>query len=760
MSAEEHKTKGIIGEAIVILAVVAGTYLYISLLSFDLADVGASPTGTVSNYGGRLGLELAHGLLYVFGRSSYLVIVFLIYALWLYVRLLRQESFSWVSFISSFCGLALLLISTCGIEALRVYGDADALPGHSGGILGFGIAKTLFDILGFYGASLILVGMWLASISLYALFSWAELCDRIGDFLGGKAEYLHAARAGIAKAYAWVFEEMSSRRPDEPPIRSTTDERPKRERGSNGPSFGFKPKKAEPKPARGAEPELESKPKKKPAKPKASNGNGAHEPPPMDLLAAAMANAATLSDDELHELAQTIEGKLEEFGVKAKVVEILPGPVVTRFEIQPATGVKGAQVINLVRDLSRALSVSSIRVLETIEGKTTMGLEVPNAQRTVVSLQEIINSPAYIGSKSPLTLALGKDIAGEPFVADLAEMPHLLVAGTTGSGKSVQINSMILSLLYKSPPEQVRLILIDPKVVELAPFDNLPHLLAPVVTDMREVPTVLGWCVEEMERRYRLMARLGVRNLAGLNEAIANGAEDPEAAEDDEPLKPLPMLVVVVDELADLMAVAGKKVEQLIARLAQKARAAGIHLILATQRPSVDVITGLIKANIPSRIGFQVSSKIDSRTILDQAGAEALLGKGDMLYLPGGKPTPKRVHGAFVSDEEVHKVTDHIRKRNPETEKVEFELSNGLDLGENGEGSDNGSKFEQAIEVVRKNQRISISMIQRYLRIGYNGAARIVEDMERAGIVSPPDAAGNRKILKLPKKDKDNKDDS
>lgn len=738
MSAEEHKTKGIIGEAIVILAVVAGTYLYISLLSFNIDDVGASPTGTVSNYGGRLGLELAHGLLYVFGRSSYLVIVFLIYALWLYVRLLRQESFSWVSFISSFCGLALLLISTCGIEALRVYGDADTLPGHSGGILGFGIAKTLFDILGFYGASLILVGMWLASISLYALFSWAELCDRIGDFLGGKAEYLHAARAGIAKAYAWVFEEMSSRRPDEPQIRSTTDERPKRERGSNGPSFGFKPKKAEPKPARGAEPELESKPKKKPAKSKANNGNGAHEPPPMDLLAAAMANAATLSDDELHELAQTIEGKLEEFGVKAKVVEILPGPVVTRFEIQPATGVKGAQVINLVRDLSRALSVSSIRVLETIEGKTTMGLEVPNAQRTVVSLQEIINSPAYIGSKSPLTLALGKDIAGEPFVADLAEMPHLLVAGTTGAGKSVQINSMILSLLYKSPPEQVRLILIDPKVVELAPFDNLPHLLAPVVTDMREVPTVLGWCVEEMESRYRLMARMGVRNLAGLNEAIANGAKDPESEDE---LEHKPMLVVVVDELADLMAVAGKKVEQLIARLAQKARAAGIHLILATQRPSVDVITGLIKANIPSRIGFQVSSKIDSRTILDQAGAEALLGKGDMLYLPGGSPAPIRVHGAFVSDDEVRKVTKHIRENNPATEKIEFTLSQ---LG--GGDGENDPRFAQAIEIFRDSQRVSISLLQRHMRIGYNGAARIVEDMERAGFLTPMDAAGNRKL--------------
>ena len=747
MSAEEHKTKGIIGEAIVILAVVAGAYLYISLLSFDIDDIGASPTGTVGNYGGRLGLELAHGLLYAFGRSSYLVIVFLIYALWLYVRLLRQETFSWVSFISSFCGLALLLISTCGIEALRVYGDAESLPGHSGGILGFGIAKTLFDILGFYGASLILVGMWLASISLYALFSWTELCDRIGDFLGGKAEYLHAARGGIAKAYAWIFEEMSSRRPDEPQIRSATDEKPKRDRGSSGPSFGFKPKKDEPKPARGAEPELESKPKKKPAaKPKSSNGNGAHEPPPMELLAAAMANAATLSDDELHELAQTIEGKLEEFGVKAKVVEILPGPVVTRFEIQPATGVKGAQVINLVRDLSRALSVSSIRVLETIEGKTTMGLEVPNAQRAVVSLQEVISSPAYVGSKSPLTLALGKDIAGEPFVADLAEMPHLLVAGTTGAGKSVQINSMILSLLYKSPPEQVRLILIDPKVVELAPFDNLPHLLAPVVTDMHEVPTVLRWCVEEMESRYRLMARLGVRNLAGLNEAIANGAEDPEAAEEDEPLKPLPMLVVVVDELADLMAVAGKKVEQLIARLAQKARAAGIHLLLATQRPSVDVITGLIKANIPSRIGFQVSSKIDSRTILDQAGAEALLGKGDMLYLPGGKPTPERVHGAFVSDEEVRKVTEHIRKNNPATEPVDFEDNSGLELGENGDSGERDDLFEQAVEVIRDKKRVSISLIQRYMQIGYNRAARIVEQMEKAGIVTPPDAAGNRKL--------------
>lgn len=760
LSPEETKTKNILGEALVIIAAVVGIYLYFSLLTFSIDDVGASPSADVGNYGGRLGQEVAHGLLYFFGRSAYLVIVILIYALWLYVQLFRQARFSWVSFSSSFCGLIMLLISTCGIEALRVYGDAAALPGRSGGVLGFGIAKTLFDILGFYGASLILVGMWLVSLSLYALFSWAELCDRLGDLLGAGFARLGSLTPLLAKAHAWIFEDRPAP-PAEAAIRSPRNGGRRRPADGGGPSFGEAARKKEEKKApRGGEPSLaaaEGKakraPKEEPAAP-AGKGGAAHAKPPMDLLADAMANVASLSDAELREFADTITGKLEEFGVKATVTEILPGPVVTRFEIQPDTGVKGAQIINLVRDLSRALSVASIRVLETIAGKTTMGLEVPNAKRAQVSLQEIVSSPTYVASRSPLTLALGKDISGEPFVADLADMPHLLVAGTTGSGKSVQINSMILSLLYKSSPDEVRMILIDPKVVELAPFDDLPHLLAPVVTDMHQVPTVLAWCVAEMERRYQLMARLGVRNLAGLNDAIAKGVQDPEAGEEDEPLRPLPLLVVVVDELADLMAVAGKKVEQLIARLAQKARAAGIHLILATQRPSVDVITGLIKANIPSRIGFQVSSKIDSRTILDQAGAETLLGKGDMLYLPAGSPELVRVHGAYVSDEEVRRVADHIRGQSAATEKIEFTLQAAAGGGSGGDGGPEGGErdplFEQAVEVVRSSRRSSISLIQRHLRIGYNRAARIIEDMERAGIISPMDEAGNRKVLALP----------
>ncbi|HEX4855731.1 MAG TPA: DNA translocase FtsK, partial [Limnobacter sp.] len=488
------------------------------------------------------------------------------------------------------------------------------------------------------------------------------------------------------------------------------------------------------------------------------------ELPPLGLLDDAPAAIETVSADTLEYTSRLIEKKLSDFGVQVQVMAAQPGPVITRFEVEPAAGVKGSQVVNLAKDLARALSLVSIRVVETIYGKNLMGLELPNPRRQVVKLTEILGSQVYSSNKSPVTMALGKDIAGKPVVADLAKMPHLLVAGTTGSGKSVGINAMILSLLYKSGAEEVRLILIDPKMLEMSVYEGIPHLLCPVVTDMRQAGNALNWAVGEMEKRYRLMSKMGVRNLAGYNAKIAEAKKagqsipNPFSLTPDapEPLDTLPMLVIVIDELADLMMVVGKKIEELIARLAQKARAAGIHLILATQRPSVDVITGLIKANIPTRIAFQVSSKIDSRTILDQMGAEALLGQGDMLYLPPGSGVPQRVHGAFVSDDEVHRVVEYLKEKGGEPNYIEGILEGGTaEEGGNASmdataGSFDGEKdalYDQAVAVVLKHRRASISFVQRHLRIGYNRAARLLESMEQAGLVSAMQSNGNREII-------------
>lgn len=484
--------------------------------------------------------------------------------------------------------------------------------------------------------------------------------------------------------------------------------------------------------------------------------------PPLSLLDPAEALGEPISADTLEYTSRLIEKKLSDFGVSVSVMEALSGPVITRYEIEPATGVKGNQIVNLSKDLARSLSLVDIRVVETIPGKNLMGLELPNPKRQIVRLEEIIGSTRFVDSKSLLTVALGKDIAGHAVVADLARMPHLLVAGTTGSGKSVGINAMILSLLYKATPDQVRLILIDPKMLEMSVYEDIPHLLAPVVTDMREAANALTWCVNEMERRYKLMSKMGVRNLAGFNTKITEAHKKEEnipnpfslTPDAPEPLEALPFIVVVIDELADLMMVAGKKIEELIARLAQKARAAGIHLVLATQRPSVDVITGLIKANIPTRISFQVSSRIDSRTILDQMGAESLLGQGDMLYLPPGTSLPIRVHGAFVDDDEVHRVVDYLKEQG-EPEYIEGILEGGAP-GETGDGvnpvtgladPESDPLYDQAVAVVMESQRASISGVQRQLRVGYNRAARLIEEMERAGIVSAMRPNGNREIL-------------
>ena len=480
--------------------------------------------------------------------------------------------------------------------------------------------------------------------------------------------------------------------------------------------------------------------------------------PPLALLDEPQADVEAMSAETLEYTSRLIEKKLSDFGVQVKVLAAYPGPVITRYEIEPAVGVKGAQIMSLVKDLARALSVVSIRVVETIPGKSCMGLEIPNPKRQIVRLSEILSSEVYHEMHSPLVLTLGKDIAGKPLVADLSKMPHLLVAGTTGSGKSVAINAMILSLLYKAEPRQIRLILIDPKMLELSVYQDIPHLLAPVVTDMKQAASALNWCVAEMERRYKLMSWLGVRQLSGYNTKVAEAEkagrplEDPTTLETGEPqfLAPLPYIVVVIDELADLMMVVGKKVEELIARLAQKARASGIHLILATQRPSVDVITGLIKANIPTRISFQVSSKVDSRTILDQMGAETLLGQGDMLYLRPGTGLPQRVHGAFVADHEVHKVVAYLKKMG-QTDYIDGVLDAGEPGTEfNGAGEAGGESdplYDQAVEIVLRTRRASISLVQRHLRIGYNRAARLIEQMEQAGMVSAMQPNGNREVL-------------
>jgi DNA segregation ATPase FtsK/SpoIIIE, S-DNA-T family len=481
--------------------------------------------------------------------------------------------------------------------------------------------------------------------------------------------------------------------------------------------------------------------------------------PQVSLLDQAVVQVESVSTDALEMTSRLIEKKLRDFGVEVRVVAAAPGPVITRYEIEPATGVKGSQVVNLARDLARSLSLVSIRVIETIPGKNYMALELPNAKRQTIKLSEVLGSSVYNDAKSLLTMGLGKDIVGNPVVADLAKMPHCLVAGTTGSGKSVGINAMILSLLYKADPQDVRLLLIDPKMLEMSVYEGIPHLLSPVVTDMRQAAHGLNWCVAEMEKRYKLMSKMGVRNLAGFNaklqEAKARGeyVGNPFSLtpEQPEPLEALPHIVVVIDELADLMMVVGKKIEELIARLAQKARAAGIHLILATQRPSVDVITGLIKANIPTRLSFQVSSKIDSRTILDQMGAETLLGMGDMLYLPSGTGFPQRVHGAFVSDEEVHRVVAFLKTQG-EPNYIDGVLEGGTVDGEGGGDADGGSgekdpMYDQAVEIVLKNRKASISLVQRHLKIGYNRAARMLEEMENAGVVSAMGTNGQREIL-------------
>ncbi|TVO52269.1 DNA translocase FtsK [Denitromonas halophila] len=729
----------------IVLGVVS-IYVAMILLGYNKADPGwshATEVARVTNPGGRFGAWLADVLLYLFGGSAWWLVIFLGYGIaWGFRRFRHEFNTDKRSFFIVMAGFLVVLLASAALEALRFHSTGAGLPLAPGGLLGSELGAAALRYLGFTGGTLVLLALIAGGLSLFTGISWLSATERLGLWL--EQTWLTLQRGGQAWRDRRAGRELAQKR--EAVVKT------RREKAERTPAS---PVRIEPAVAVVVPSERVQKERQQNLF--GAAGDGAL--PPVSLLDEASQDVTPPSAETLEFTSRFIEQKLADFGVEVKVIAAYPGPVITRYEFEPATGVKGAQVVNLAKDLARALSLISIRVVETVPGKSCMALELPNPKRQTVRLSEILGSKAYHDMHSPLTIGLGKDISGNPVVADLGKMPHLLVAGTTGSGKSVGINAMILSLLYKSEPDKVRLIMVDPKMLELSVYEGIPHLLAPVVTDMKHASNALNWCVAEMEKRYKLMAAVGVRNLAGFNKQVSEAKKadkpltNPFAINPDnpEPLETLPHIVVVVDELADMMMVVGKKVEELIARLAQKARAAGIHLILATQRPSVDVITGLIKANIPTRMAFQVSSKIDSRTILDQMGAESLLGMGDMLYLPPGSGLPMRVHGAFVADDEVHTVVEFLKKQG-EPDYIDGILDAQEESGDgmssvDGDDVEADPLYDQAVEVVVKTRRPSISLVQRHLRIGYNRAARLIEQMERAGLVSSMGSNGNREVL-------------
>jgi len=731
-----------------LLFAAAALYVMLILYGYDRNDPAwshSASSAVAHNPGGVFGAWLADILLYVFGFSAWWWIALLLQRVWLGYRGISAEEpaagiFDRRALWVTLSGFGVLLLSSSALESSRLYHMKVSLPQAPGGMLGAILGDGLSHLLGFTGSTLFLLALVAAGFSLFTGLSWLRFIDRLGYLL--ETAYVRAVNAWQTRRDRRIGAQASSER-------TAVVEEEKKRVEEHQPIHIEMPVLEVPKSVRVKEEKQAPLFADLPDSPL----------PPLRLLDQPGHEVELISADTLEFTSRLIERKLKEFGVEVKVVAAYPGPVITRYEIDPAVGVKGSQITNLVKDLARALSVVSIRVVETIPGKAYMALELPNPKRQVVKLSEILSSQAYADMHAPLTIAMGKDISGKPVVADLAKMPHVLVAGTTGSGKSVAINAMILSLLYKATPQEVRLLLVDPKMLELSVYEGIPHLLAPVVTDMRQAASALNWCVQEMDRRYRLMSALGVRNISGYNQKVRDAikAQQPLTnpfsltPEHPEALEELPFLVVFIDELADLMMVVGKKVEELIARLAQKARAAGIHLVLATQRPSVDVITGLIKANVPTRVAFQVSSKIDSRTILDQMGAEALLGQGDMLYLPPGTGYPQRVHGAFVSDQEVHRVAEHLKAQGAPN-YIEGVLTSMEEPEEGGDaagaaGGEADPLYDQAVDIVLKSRRASISLVQRHLRIGYNRAARLVEDMERAGLVSPMQSNGNREVI-------------
>ena len=740
-------------KALLVAGALAWLLFVLAMVTHHAGDAAFSTSGSgdpLRNKVGLLGARASDLVLFLFGFSAWWLVPVALRA-WLSALAgsLRQgEVAAAPPRVLFWLGLALLLAGSSALEWTRLYRWEAHLPGHAGGVLGYTLGPVSTQWLGFVGSGVLWIVALVVGLSLSLRFSWLGLADAIGERIDrlretrqDRREFEEDKRLGemAAREREHVVDEQLAVIDEHAPlvIAPTVAEIPKSQRVAK--------ERQKPLFAELADTRL----------------------PQVDLLDGVQQRQESVTPESLEMTSRLIEKKLKDFGVEVRVVAASPGPVITRYEIEPATGVKGSQIVGLARDLARSLSLVSIRVVEVIPGKNYMALELPNARRQTIKLSEILGSEVYNESASMLTMGLGKDIVGNAVVADLAKMPHCLVAGTTGSGKSVGINAMILSLLYKAEARDVRLILIDPKMLEMSVYEGIPHLLAPVVTDMKQAANALTWCVAEMERRYKLMSKLGVRNLGGYNKKIAEAAErgdklpNPFSLTPDapEPLERLPHVVVVIDELADLMMVVGKKIEELIARLAQKARACGMHLILATQRPSVDVITGLIKANIPTRLSFQVSSKIDSRTILDQMGAEALLGQGDMLYLAPGTGLPVRVHGAFVSDDEVHRVVEYLRTQG-EPNYVEGILEGGvLDAEGGGDGAAPGGPggeadpmYDQAVGVVLQHRRASISLVQRHLRIGYNRAARLLEQMEQSGVVSAMGHSGNRDIL-VPKRD-------
>lgn len=738
------RLSGLLREAGWIVFLGVALYLALIFATHSAKDPGFFFSGTGSaivNKGGAAGAWISNLLLGVFGFSAWWFVLLAGYGvLRLFKRVETWGVFDRRNLAIALAGFFVLLIASSSLEALRMHSMKAVLPHGPGGVVGTLLGGAIEQLLGFLGGTILLLAVIAGSVSVFSGLSWIRLSEKVG--------------AGVEWLYALVKGKVEAKRDREVGEQAVVEREEKVEELKRAiedhPPIRIEPTVIE-------VPQSDRVRKEKQAILFADLPDSPL--PPVSLLDPPDGAIERPSAEVLEFTSRLIERKLMDFNVSVKVVAAYPGPVITRYEIEPAVGVKGATVVNLARDLARALSVTSIRIVETIPGTSHMGLEIPNPKREIVRLSEILGSAVYGDMASKLAIAMGKDIAGRPVVADLAKMPHVLVAGTTGSGKSVAINAMILSLVYKATANEVRLILIDPKMLELSVYEGIPHLLAPVVTDMKHASHALTWCVSEMDRRYKLMSAVGVRNLAGFNtkvkEAKDKGAPIPHpfslTPDTPEPLEPLPLIVVVIDELADMMMVVGKKVEELIARLAQKARASGIHLVLATQRPSVDVITGLIKANVPTRVAFQVSSKIDSRTILDQQGAEALLGQGDMLYLPPGTGMPQRVHGAFVSDNEVHRVVEQLKTQG-EPQYIEGILDAPEEamseaIGEGGNGGEKDPLYDQAVQVVLQNKRASISLVQRHLRIGYNRAARLLEDMEKAGLVSAMGGSGNREIL-------------
>lgn len=731
-------------EGLLIISAALAVFLFISFATFYNMDPGWSSTGvghTVENWGGKAGAFFADVFLSIFGCIAYLLPPMIVFAAWVGVNEAKNP-FRWTEFLLKLLGFILVLICDCGLVALYVQKPLIHLPANSGGILGDITALCLTNIFNTTGSALLFVTGLLCGVTLFTGISWLGLIDSMGGFVSqlliASAQFLRKKREQGAIALEPQFKPAFENKKPELKLKL------------------IEPKLTPPLP----KPKPLLAPKKTITDVVITGG----QLPPLSLLdMPERLDGKPFAELSFEELSHLVEQRLADFGVETKVVAVHPGPIITRFELDLAPGIKVSKISGLAKDIARSLSVNSVRIVEVIPGKSVIGLELPNEHREVVGLRDILESERYIQSRSPVSLALGKDIAGYPVIVDLAKMPHLLVAGTTGSGKSVSLNAMVLSMLFKATPEQLRLIMIDPKMLELSVYEGIPHLLTPVITDMKDAANSLRWCVAEMDRRYKLMSSLGVRNLAGFNikvqEAIKQGQPLPTPpwymALGNQPkdLAPLPVIVVIVDELADMMMIVGKKVEDLVTRIAQKARAAGIHLILATQRPSVDVITGLIKANIPTRVAFQVSSRIDSRTILDQQGAEQLLGNGDMLYLPPGTGVPVRVHGAYVADEEVHRVVAAWQTYG----KPEYleEVTGDQENNSEGEslGGDLDPLYDEALRIVTESRRASISLVQRRLRIGYNRAARIMEEMEMSGVVSTMDSSGTREVLAPPPPD-------